>query len=298
MIIPSRDHAPPSILPLVRTMVIGVPPASRVFFRASPATNASHAPSGEKKGSSAPSVPGSACVAASPSRRTRSGSPSEDAMYAIVEPLGDIAGQQIAAPVSDPISKTTRGGLSAGAGPSSNRPRPTPTARNATAPTARSILRRDPLLQTGAPAAICDIITAGSCSASAKSAAESKRSAGIFANACSTASATCTGTDWRSVTHRLDRLGEHLRDHRLHRAARVRRLAREHLVQHGRERVDVAARVRVAVARRLLGAHVMRRAEREPGLRDPIGAGVAHRQRDAEVGHERAGRRAAGCWPA
>ena len=37
----------------------------------------------------------------------------------------------------------------------------------------------------------------------------------------------------------------------------------------------------------LLGAHVLRRAERQPGLRDAAAAGVAHGERDAEVGDQR-----------
>ena len=53
------------------------------------------------------------------------------------------------------------------------------------------------------------------------------------------------------------------------------------------ERVDVAARVELAVARGLLRAHVLRRAEREPGLGQAVAAGLAHRERDAEVGQHR-----------
>ena len=82
-------------------------------------------------------------------------------------------------------------------------------------------------------------------------------------------------------------LGHQLRDHRLRARARDRRLAREHLVQHGCERVHVAARVDAAIARRLLGAHVLRRAEREPRLREAIAAGLLHRERDAEVRQHR-----------
>ena len=77
-----------------------------------------------------------------------------------------------------------------------------------------------------------------------------------------------------------------------------RRLADEHLVRDRAERVDVAARVIVAFAHRLLGRHVLRRAEREAGLRHARAAGLLHGERDAEVGDEGAGRRAAGCSPA
>ena len=57
--------------------------------------------------------------------------------------------------------------------------------------------------------------------------------------------------------------------------------------KHRRERVHVAARVDGAVARGLLGAHVLRRAERQPGLREAIASGLGDRERDAEVGEHR-----------
>ena len=62
------------------------------------------------------------------------------------------------------------------------------------------------------------------------------------------------------------------------------RLAGEHLVEHRRERVDVAARVDRAVAGRLLGAHVLWRAERYPRLRQARARGGAERERDPEIG--------------
>ena len=40
--------------------------------------------------------------------------------------------------------------------------------------------------------------------------------------------------------------------------------------------------------RRLLGAHVVRRAEREARLRHPAAGRRAHRERDAEIRHHRA----------
>ena len=43
----------------------------------------------------------------------------------------------------------------------------------------------------------------------------------------------------------------------------------------------------VLVAHRLLGTHVLRRAEREARLRHPRAARLLHRERDAEVGDER-----------
>jgi hypothetical protein len=66
----------------------------------------------------------------------------------------------------------------------------------------------------------------------------------------------------------------------------VRRLAREQLVQHAPQAVHVAPRVERALARRLLGAHVLGRAHHEPGLGEPFL--VAPRgEGDAEVGHHR-----------
>jgi hypothetical protein len=41
------------------------------------------------------------------------------------------------------------------------------------------------------------------------------------------------------------------------------------------------------ISRRLLGAHVLRRAEGEPGLRHPRAGGLGHGERDAEVGDYR-----------
>ena len=64
------------------------------------------------------------------------------------------------------------------------------------------------------------------------------------------------------------------------------RLAGEHLVGHGAERVDVAARADVALAHRLLGAHVGGRAERHAGLGHAAAAGLLHGEGDAEVGDE------------
>jgi hypothetical protein len=83
------------------------------------------------------------------------------------------------------------------------------------------------------------------------------------------------------------RLRHQLGDHRLRARARDRRLAGEHLVEHRGERVDVAACVDSTVARCLLGRHVLRRAEREPRLRESIATGFLHGERDAEVGEHR-----------
>ncbi len=81
--------------------------------------------------------------------------------------------------------------------------------------------------------------------------------------------------------------GHEPRDDCLRRAADVRRLAGEHLVRHGPQRVDVGAGIDRAVTRGLLRAHVLRRTERETGLRHALAAGLAHGEGDAEVRHER-----------
>ena len=65
------------------------------------------------------------------------------------------------------------------------------------------------------------------------------------------------------------------------------RLAGQHLVGHRAQRVHVAAGADVALAHRLLGRHVRRRAERHAGLGHAAAAGLLHRERDAEVGDQR-----------
>ena len=57
-------------------------------------------------------------------------------------------------------------------------------------------------------------------------------------------------------------LGHHLGDDRLRGAAGERRVADQHLVGHAAERVDVGPGGDLALAHRLLGRHVVRRAER------------------------------------
>jgi hypothetical protein len=81
---------------------------------------------------------------------------------------------------------------------------------------------------------------------------------------------------------------EHLAgDDRLGRRADERRLPGQHLVQHAAERVDVAPSVERPLAHGLLGAHVHRRPQRQPGLRQPpLGARLAHRAGDPEVGEQ------------
>ena len=89
------------------------------------------------------------------------------------------------------------------------------------------------------------------------------------------------------LVERTRRVREHLGDDRLHGRAGKRRLAGEHLVRHRTERVEVDARVDRLLAHRLLGTHVLRRAEREAGLRHARSARLLHGERDAEVRDER-----------
>ena len=82
-------------------------------------------------------------------------------------------------------------------------------------------------------------------------------------------------------------LGEELGDERLGRRAGYGRLAGEHLVQHGGHGVHVAARVDGSIGDGLFGTHVLRRADRQTALRQPVPPRVPHRHRDAEVGEHR-----------
>ena len=89
------------------------------------------------------------------------------------------------------------------------------------------------------------------------------------------------------VAHRRRRLGQHLGHDRLRGRPGERRLAGQHLVGHAAQRVDVAPGRDLALAHRLLGTHVVRRAERHPGLGHPAAARLARGQGDAEVGDQR-----------
>src|SRR5262249_52796684 len=86
---------------------------------------------------------------------------------------------------------------------------------------------------------------------------------------------------------RLRSLGELTRQHLLRRFTRMRRRSTEHLVEHARERVDIAAEIDVRIATRLLGTHVQRRADGEPGDRESMRGGLFYGARDAEVGDDR-----------
>jgi hypothetical protein len=80
------------------------------------------------------------------------------------------------------------------------------------------------------------------------------------------------------------RIAEPLGHDRLEAPPDERRLARQHLVQHGRQRVLVGAAIHLLVIR-LLRAHVERRADRGAGPGQPL-VGV-ERAGDPEIGHER-----------
>ena len=62
-----------------------------------------------------------------------------------------------------------------------------------------------------------------------------------------------------------------------------RRLSGQHLVGEARQRVLIAAAVDVRLAARLLRAHVCRRADREPRLRERLAACAADCARDTKV---------------
>src|SRR6185503_19801857 len=66
-----------------------------------------------------------------------------------------------------------------------------------------------------------------------------------------------------------------LADDRLHRRTDKGPTAGEHFVEHATERIDVAAAVDISGARRLLGAHIARRAHHEAGDVSWVVAGVA-----------------------
>ena len=66
-----------------------------------------------------------------------------------------------------------------------------------------------------------------------------------------------------------------------------RRLAGQHLVDDAGEAVDVARHSDLGLAGRLLGAHVLGRAEREPGERERLAFGRSADVRNAEVSEQR-----------
>ena len=66
----------------------------------------------------------------------------------------------------------------------------------------------------------------------------------------------------------------------------MRRLAGQHLIEHTAEGVDVGASIDVGIAGGLFRAHVVRRAECEAGLGDPLAGCDGEGARDAEVGDD------------
>ena len=130
---------------------------------------------------------------------------------------------------------------------------------------------------------------AGARSASANSRASANRSSGSLPSARSIASAAGGGTSGRSSRTGARPHGAMLREDLPRRLAEKRRRPREHLVHHAAERVHVGAAVE-GVAGGLLGAHVDRRADDEPGAGDPLVRGGADRAGDAEVGDDRVAR--------
>ena len=123
-------------------------------------------------------------------------------------------------------------------------------------------------------------------SARENSAADANRSFGSFAIARTSAQLTCSGTSaprGARARHRIHRVAH---QHLAHRAAGVRRVPGQHLVHHAGEAVQVAAPVEIVRADRLFGAHVHRRAERDPRLRDRRVLGRALHPRDPEIGHD------------
>ena len=66
-----------------------------------------------------------------------------------------------------------------------------------------------------------------------------------------------------------------------------RGLTRQHLVGDAAEGVAVGPAIEVLLARGLFRAHVVRSADRHPGLGERMASGRAHRARDPEVGHHR-----------
>ena len=73
------------------------------------------------------------------------------------------------------------------------------------------------------------------------------------------------------------------RDLLLGRRAEERWVSRQHLVQHAGETVDIAPAVQPLTSSRLLGAHVLGRADRNPGLGQLLARGRRDRPRDPEV---------------
>ena len=135
----------------------------------------------------------------------------------------------------------------------------------------------------------------GLASAAANSAAVAKRSAGSFSSAVKHRRLDAGRDRLPLQRERARLLGHDPRDDRLRGGPGEGRLPHQHLVRHAAQRVHVAPRRDLAVAHRLLGAHVVRRAEatcrsRSSGCRPPCWRPARCRSRPPAPS-----RRAAGC---
>ena len=86
---------------------------------------------------------------------------------------------------------------------------------------------------------------------------------------------------------RRDRFREPPRHDGLRRGAGVGRRSGKHLEQDTPETVDIAPPVELPAPRRLLRAHVGRRADRDPRLSQVLSGRRGDRARDPEVAHHR-----------
>ena len=120
-----------------------------------------------------------------------------------------------------------------------------------------------------------------------KSPADENRSAGVFASAFATASSTASGSVSRRMRRRVGFSVISLAIIACALPPETGGSPASISYSTDGERVHVAARVDGAVARGLLGTHVLRRAERESGLREAIASRLGDGERDAEVGQHR-----------
>ena len=93
-----------------------------------------------------------------------------------------------------------------------------------------------------------------------------------------------------SVTPRKDPLrllGHHFCDDRLRGRSSEGWLPHQHLIQHSAQGVDVTLERDVSLPSRLLRAHIVRSTDRHPRLGQATASSSAHRERHAEVRHER-----------
>ena len=123
----------------------------------------------------------------------------------------------------------------------------------------------------------------GSDRAFAKSCVAVKRSAGNFSSAFLTTASTFAGVAGPLLRRRHGVARDDLAQDRLRGASSVWRLSDQHLVEHRAESVDVRRGTHVLIARRLLGAHVVRGPEAQTCLGETPASRGPDGQRDAEV---------------